>query len=260
MLVLVPGLLREPPAADARRRRHRRVAVAGRHRRARCGCGGSAAPSSCSRSPRSSASRCSACCRASPSPSRCRSSTCSGARGGRTRRRSAGSRAWPGYHDRALLPRGRASCPGWSSSASTRRCSSPTPGRSATQIRAPGRAPSRAPRWIVVAAEPITDVDTTAADMLARPRRGAQRARAPRSCSPSSRTRSARKIERYELIGPLDPDHFFPTLEAAIDAFRRADQCRVDTTRPGHATDVSSTDHPFGVRHSLATSDRTDRP
>ena len=26
------------------------------------------------------------------------------------------------------------------------------------------------PHWIVVAAEPITDVDTTAADMLARPR------------------------------------------------------------------------------------------
>ena len=30
------------------------------------------------------------------------------------------------------------------------------------------------------------------------------------------------KIERYELIGPIDPDHFFPTLEAAIDHFRRA--------------------------------------
>jgi STAS domain len=28
------------------------------------------------------------------------------------------------------------------------------------------------------------------------------------------------KLERYELIGPLDPDHFFPTLDAAVDAFR----------------------------------------
>ena len=28
------------------------------------------------------------------------------------------------------------------------------------------------------------------------------------------------KLERYELIGPLDPDHFFPTLEAAVDSFR----------------------------------------
>jgi hypothetical protein len=29
------------------------------------------------------------------------------------------------------------------------------------------------------------------------------------------------KLERYELIGPLDPDHFFPTLDAAVDAFRQ---------------------------------------
>lgn len=28
------------------------------------------------------------------------------------------------------------------------------------------------------------------------------------------------KLERYELIGPLDPHHFFPTLDAAIEAFR----------------------------------------
>ena len=29
------------------------------------------------------------------------------------------------------------------------------------------------------------------------------------------------KLERYELIGPLDPDHFFPTLAAAVDAHRQ---------------------------------------
>jgi len=28
------------------------------------------------------------------------------------------------------------------------------------------------------------------------------------------------KLERYELIGPLDPDHFFPTIEAAIEHIR----------------------------------------
>jgi hypothetical protein len=28
------------------------------------------------------------------------------------------------------------------------------------------------------------------------------------------------KLERYQLIGPLDPDHFLPTLDAAVDAFR----------------------------------------
>ena len=29
------------------------------------------------------------------------------------------------------------------------------------------------------------------------------------------------KLERYQLIGPLDPRHFFPTLDAALDAFRQ---------------------------------------
>jgi hypothetical protein len=29
------------------------------------------------------------------------------------------------------------------------------------------------------------------------------------------------KLERYQLIGPLDPAHFFPTTDAAVDAFRR---------------------------------------
>jgi len=28
------------------------------------------------------------------------------------------------------------------------------------------------------------------------------------------------KLERYELIGPLDPLHFYPTLDAALDAYR----------------------------------------
>jgi hypothetical protein len=30
-----------------------------------------------------------------------------------------------------------------------------------------------------------------------------------------------RKIERYELTRTIDPNHFFPSLEAAVDAFRR---------------------------------------
>ena len=27
------------------------------------------------------------------------------------------------------------------------------------------------------------------------------------------------KLERYELIGTLNPDHFFPTIDAAVDTF-----------------------------------------
>jgi len=29
------------------------------------------------------------------------------------------------------------------------------------------------------------------------------------------------KLERYQLIGPLNPDHFFPTLDGAVDVFRQ---------------------------------------
>jgi MFS superfamily sulfate permease-like transporter len=77
------------------------------------------------------------------------------------------------------------------------------------------------PRWILIAAEPITDVDTTAADMLADldPELNA----AGTSLVFAELKDPVRaKLERYELIGPLDPDHFFPTIQAALDHFRQA--------------------------------------
>ena len=40
----------------------------------------------------------------------------------------------------------------------------------------------------------------------------------------------AAKLERYELIGPLNPDHFFPTLDAAVEAYR--EQSGADWTPP----------------------------
>ena len=39
-----------------------------------------------------------------------------------------------------------------------------------------------------------------------------------------------RKIERYELTRTIDPEHFFPTLGAAIAAFRS--RTGADWTRP----------------------------
>ena len=75
------------------------------------------------------------------------------------------------------------------------------------------------PRWILIAAEPVTDVDTTAADMLEDLDEaldaqgvlaGVRRAQGP----------GARKIERDGLTRTIDPRHFFPTLEAAVAAFR----------------------------------------
>jgi high affinity sulfate transporter 1 len=85
------------------------------------------------------------------------------------------------------------------------------------QIRALA-APEPRPRWIVVAAEPITDVDTTAADMLedldeALNRQGT-------SLVFAELKHPVRvKIERYELTRTIDPAHFFPTIESAIAAF-----------------------------------------
>jgi len=76
------------------------------------------------------------------------------------------------------------------------------------------------PRWIVIAAEPITDVDTTAADMLAELDEELNAAGTSLVFAELKDPVRA-KLERYELIGPLDPDHFFPTLDAAVEAFRQ---------------------------------------
>ena len=75
------------------------------------------------------------------------------------------------------------------------------------------------PAWILVAAEPMTDVDTTAADMLEDldeelNERGISLAFA------EMKDQVRHKIERYELTRTIDPDHFFPTVEAGAAAFR----------------------------------------
>ena len=100
------------------------------------------------------------------------------------------------------------------------------------QIRRLAAAESR-PLWIVIAAEPITDVDTTAADMLA----GVDEelnAVGTFLVFAELKDPVRAKLERYELIGPLDPDHFFPTLDAAVDAFRR--KTGADWTSPTDAS------------------------
>ena len=81
-------------------------------------------------------------------------------------------------------------------------------------------ATERRPQWIVIAAEPITDVDTTAADMLADLDEELNAAGTFLVFAELKDPVRA-KLERYELIGPLDPGHFFPTVDAAVDAFRR---------------------------------------
>ena len=85
------------------------------------------------------------------------------------------------------------------------------------QVRRLARTDPR-PRWIVIAAEPITDVDTTAADMLA-DLDSELNAEGISLVFAELKDPVREKLERYELIGPLNPDHFLPTVDAAVEAF-----------------------------------------
>jgi high affinity sulfate transporter 1 len=77
-----------------------------------------------------------------------------------------------------------------------------------------------APRWIVIAAEPVTDVDTTASDML-EDLDEALNAQGISLVFAELKDPVRRKIERYGLTRTIDPGHFFPTIGAAVKAFRR---------------------------------------
>jgi MFS superfamily sulfate permease-like transporter len=76
-----------------------------------------------------------------------------------------------------------------------------------------------APHWIVVAAEPIIDVDTTASDVLFEldhllDKNGQHLVFA------ELKDPVRRKIERYGLTEAIEPRHFFPTVGTAVEAFR----------------------------------------
>ena len=75
------------------------------------------------------------------------------------------------------------------------------------------------PRWILIAAEPITDIDTTASDMLFElvselDERGTSLVFAELKDPVRS------KIDRYGLSQEIEAHHFFPTVGAAVEAFR----------------------------------------
>lgn len=98
-----------------------------------------------------------------------------------------------------------------------------------------------APRWIVIAAEPISDVDTTAADMLevldeALNARGISLAFAEMSEIVQE------KIKRYELTRTIDPEHFYPTINAALRAFAAAVD-EPDVAPPPDDADEAATHH-----------------
>ena len=92
----------------------------------------------------------------------------------------------------------------------------------ATKFRAEIRRLAKAepkPSWILIAAEPVTDVDTTAADMLTELDE-ALNAEGISLVFAELKDPVRRKIERYGLTRTIDPQHFFPTIDAAIATFR----------------------------------------
>src|SRR5262244_1816524 len=124
----------------------------------------------------------------------------------------------PGYHDVHSYPQAE-HLPG----LVIYRFDGPLFFANATTFRDEVRRMARAdppPTWIVIAAEPMTDVDTTASDMLeeldeALNDQGISLVFAELKDPVRS------KIERYGLTRTINPQHFFPTIESAVAAFRQ---------------------------------------
>ena len=87
------------------------------------------------------------------------------------------------------------------------------------------------PAWILIAAEPLTDVDTTAADMLEELDE-ALNAHGTSLVFAELKDPVRGKIERYGLTRTIDPRHFFPTIESAVAAFRGETGAEWSAARP----------------------------
>jgi high affinity sulfate transporter 1 len=88
------------------------------------------------------------------------------------------------------------------------------------------------PAWILIAAEPMTDVDTTAADVLTELDQTLN-AKGISLVFAELKDPVRRKIELYGITHTIDPGHFFPTLESAVAAFR--DQTNTQWTAAAHS-------------------------
>ena len=93
------------------------------------------------------------------------------------------------------------------------------------------------PAWILVAAEPVTDVDTTASDVL-EDLDEALNAEGISLVFAELKDPVRAKIERYGLTRTIDPRHFFPTIESAVAAFRQ------ETGAQWAAADQAATSEP----------------
>jgi len=73
-------------------------------------------------------------------------------------------------------------------------------------------------KWVVVAAEPVTDVDITAADMLAELDQRLHQAGAD-LCFAEMKGRVKDRLKQYGLFDTLGTDNFFPTIGQAVDRY-----------------------------------------
>ena len=81
-------------------------------------------------------------------------------------------------------------------------------------------AAAEPPHWVLVAAEPITDVDTTAADMLVDLDLELNAA-GIHLVFAELKDHVREKMVRYGLLDTIDHRHFFPTLEVAVEEFHQ---------------------------------------
>ncbi len=122
-----------------------------------------------------------------------------------------------GYHDTHLHPQAQ-HLPG----LVIYRFDAPLFFANATTFRDEVRRMARAdppPSWILIAAEPVTDVDTTASDVL-EDLDEALNAQGISLVFAELKDPVREKIERYGLTRTINPRHFFPTIEAAVAAFQ----------------------------------------
>jgi len=76
------------------------------------------------------------------------------------------------------------------------------------------------PKWIIIAAEPINQVDTTAGDMLVDLDQELNAAGIHLIFAELKR-HIIENIERYGLLETIDRRHFYPTIDVAVEEFQR---------------------------------------
>ena len=215
----------------------------------RVGCGGSAGWSSTCRSSRCSAWPSSACCPASLSRWACPSSTSSAALGGRTRPSSVASTASRACTTPSGIPHAEL-LPG----LVVYRFDAPLIFANARMFGEALRAIAEQReglRWLVIAAEPITDVDTTASDMLQEldvwlNERGVSLVFA------EMKDPVREKIERYELTRTIDPAHFFRDARRGRRRIRTADGCHLAESGGSAVTTAVAGGRPSPLRRAAA--------